>query len=65
MVKINSCPKCGSNKIKWENPQLGTWKCLKCGYHGKIVIEKDNLDKQAKEAKKMEKLQKKIMRGRL
>jgi hypothetical protein len=45
-------------------PDSGTWKCENCGYQGSIVIEDGNLEKQIKTSKKMEKLQKKMLRGR-
>ncbi len=64
MVKSRSCPECGSNKIKWDNPETGTWKCQNCGYQGSMVIENSNSNKQLKEAKKLEKLQKKLLKGR-
>jgi ribosomal protein L37AE/L43A len=62
MSKTNSCPECGSKNIKWHNPQLSLWKCENCGYQGSVIIEDVNLEKQIKEAKKMEKLQKKLLR---
>ena len=65
MVKTHSCPKCGSNKIKILVPQTGIWTCLKCGYQGGILIEDSNMEKQIKAANKMDKLSKKLMRGRL
>ena len=64
MVKITSCPKCGSKKIKVLVPQTGIWTCLKCGYQGGVLIEDSNMEKQIKDAKKMDKLSKKLMRGR-
>lgn len=64
MSKTKSCPECGSSKIKWDNPEAGTWKCQKCGYAGSMVVEGPDL-KQLKEARKMEKLQKKLLRGRI
>ena len=66
MAKINSYPNCGSKRIKYEYiyEGSGTWKCQKCGYQGSIVIEDGNLEKMLKESKKMEKLQKKLFRGR-
>ncbi len=64
MGKKTSCPKCGSKKIKILVPQTGIWTCQKCGYQGGIIIEDGNMEKQIKSAKKMEKLSKKLMRGR-
>ena len=46
------------------DPNMSFWQCQKCGYRGSGVIEDGDLDKKVKEAKKMEKLQKKLMRGR-
>jgi ribosomal protein L37AE/L43A len=60
MAKVNSCPQCGSKKIKLHVPQTSIWKCEKCGYQGSVVIEDGNLEKQIKETKKMEKLSKKL-----
>ena len=65
MGKITSCPKCGSKKIKILVPQTGVWTCLKCGYQGGILIKDSNMEKQIKAAKKMDKLSKKLIRGRL
>jgi ribosomal protein L37AE/L43A len=64
MVKQKFCPQCGSKKIKWIDPNMSFWQCQKCGYRGSGVIEDGDLDKKVKEAKKMEKLQKKLMRRR-
>jgi len=61
---VTSCPKCGSKKIKWFNPEAGIWKCENCGYQGSFVLESSKTNKQLKESKKMEKLQKKLLRGR-
>ncbi|MGZ4857153.1 MAG: hypothetical protein ACXVZU_02170 [Methanobacteriaceae archaeon] len=60
MAKVNSCPQCGSKKIKLHVPQTSIWKCEKCGYQGSVVIEDGNLEKQIKETRKMEKLRKKL-----
>jgi ribosomal protein L37AE/L43A len=57
-------PACNSKKYKLFIPDSGTWKCENCGYQGSIVIEDGNLEKQIKTSKKMEKLQKKMLRGR-
>ncbi len=62
MVKANVCPQCGSRKFKLRIPETSLWKCEKCGYQGTIVIEDGNLGKKVKEARKMEKLQKKLFR---
>ena len=60
MAKVNSCPQCGSKKIKLHVPQnTSTWKCENCGYQGSVVIEDSNLEKQIKEAKKNRKTQQK------
>lgn len=64
MGKTPSCPKCGSKMMKIHNPQAPVWECRKCGYTGSVVIEDGNIEKQIKEAKKMDKLSKKLMRGR-
>jgi ribosomal protein L37AE/L43A len=64
MVKANVCPQCGSRKYKLHIPETSLWKCEKCGYQGTIVIEDGNLEKKVKEARKMDKLQKKLLRGR-
>jgi ribosomal protein L37AE/L43A len=60
MSKINSCPRCGSKKMKILIPQTGIWKCQKCGYQGSVVIEDGNIEKQLKETRKMEKLNRKL-----
>lgn len=64
MTKINSCPRCGSKKYKLQIPQTSQWKCESCGYQGPVVIEDGNLEKHVREAKKMDKLQKKMLRGK-
>ena len=64
MAKANVCPQCGSRKFKLRIPETSLWKCEKCGYQGTIVIEDGNLEKKVKEARKMDKLQKKLLRGR-
>jgi len=61
MTKKTFCPRCGSHKIKYEDPQLTVWKCHQCGYQGSIVVEDGNLEKKIREAKKMEKLSQKIL----
>ena len=40
------------------------WICKKCGYRGTISVEDGNLEKQIKELKKMEKLNRKLLRPR-
>ncbi|HMK53320.1 MAG TPA: hypothetical protein VK444_00905 [Methanobacteriaceae archaeon] len=60
MTKKTYCPRCGSKKIKWHDPQMGLWECMGCGYRGSIVIEDSNVEKNVKEAKKMDKLTKKL-----
>jgi ribosomal protein L37AE/L43A len=62
MTKITSCPRCGSKRIKKDH-QLAIWDCKKCGYQGGVVVEDGNLEKQVREARKMDKLQKKMLRG--
>jgi len=38
------CPNCGSNNIKWVNPQMWSlWICWDCGYQGPVVIEEEEL----------------------
>ncbi len=64
MTKTSSCPKCGSKKMKIHNPQAPVWECSKCGYSGSVVVEDGNLEKQIKSLKKMDKLSKKLIRGR-
>lgn len=60
MAKKTFCPHCKSNKIKYEDPQLSIWKCRNCGYEGSIVIENGNVDKNVKNARKMDKLTKRL-----
>lgn len=62
LVKKSHCPQCGSRNIKWIDPQMSIWRCSKCGYRGSVVLEDGNLEKQVKEARKMEKLSKKLLR---
>jgi len=62
MVKKTHCPQCGSGNIKWIDPQMSMWRCSKCGYRGSVVLEDGNLEKQVKEARKMKKLSKKLLR---
>jgi len=64
MTKTSSCPRCGSKKMKIHNPQAPVWECSNCGYQGAVVVEDCNLEKQIKDLKKMDKLSKKLMRGR-
>ncbi|MDG3547718.1 hypothetical protein [Methanobacterium formicicum] len=64
MVKSNVCPQCGSRKYKLRIPETSLWKCENCGYTGSVVIEDGNLERKVKEARKMDKLQKKLFRGR-
>lgn len=56
MAKKNLCPRCGSKKMKWQDPQLGLWECKKCGYRGSVVVEDSSVEKKVREAKKMERL---------
>jgi ribosomal protein L37AE/L43A len=60
MAKKNFCPRCGSNKMKWKDPQMGLWECRKCGYRGSVVVEDGNIEKNIKESRKMDKLSKKL-----
>ena len=64
MGKTKLCPKCGSKRIKIR-AQTGIWTCMKCGYQGGVLIEDSKMEKQINDAKKMDKLSKKLMRGRL
>lgn len=64
MSKKVRCPKCGSKKMTLHIPQTSIWKCANCGYTGAVFIEDGNLEKQLKETRKMEKLSKKLLRGR-
>ena len=64
MAKKNFCPKCGSKKIKLKIPQTGIWECRNCGYRGSVVVEDGNVDKNIKDAQKMDKLYKKLSRRR-
>lgn len=63
MTKKTFCPNCGSHKVKYEQiyEGTGTWKCYHCGYQGSIVMEDGNLEKKLVEAKKMEKLSRKLL----
>lgn len=63
MATTRTCPECNSKKYKLFIPDSGTWKCENCGYQGSIVVEDGNLEKQMKEARKMQKLSKKLLRG--
>ena len=65
MGKIKLCPKCGSKRIKILVPQTGIWICMKCGYQGGVLIEDSKMERQINDAKKMDKLSKKLMKGRL
>jgi ribosomal protein S27AE len=60
MTKTTSCPQCGSKKMKMHNPQTSIWKCGKCGYQGSVTIEDGNLEKNIKDARKMDKLSRKL-----
>jgi len=61
MTKTSSCPKCGSKKMKMHNPQLNIWECAKCGYRGPVAVEDGNIEKNIRDAKKMDKLSKKLL----
>ncbi|MGB9979825.1 YheV family putative metal-binding protein [Methanobacterium sp.] len=56
MTKKNLCPKCGSKKMKWQDPQLGIWECKNCGYRGSVAVKDGSVEKKVREAKKMEML---------
>jgi ribosomal protein L37AE/L43A len=58
------CPKCGSKKMKMHVPQTSIWKCGKCGYQGPVFLEDGNFGKTSKNLEKMDKLSKKLLRGR-
>lgn len=61
MAKKNFCPKCGSKKMKIHTPQTSIWECAKCGYIGSVAVEDGNIEKNIREAKKMDKLSKKLL----
>jgi len=63
MAKKSFCPRCGSKRIKYEQiyEGSGTWKCYNCGYEGSIVVEDGNIEKNISEARKMDKLSKKLL----
>ncbi|UTB31923.1 MAG: hypothetical protein NKF70_10490 [Methanobacterium sp. ERen5] len=63
-MSSSSCPRCGSKMMKIHNPNAPLWECSKCGYTGSVVIRDGNIEKQLKETKKLEKLSKKMLRGR-
>lgn len=50
--------------MKLHVPQTSIWKCQKCGYIGAVFIKDGNIEKQLKEARKMDKLSKKLIKGR-
>jgi len=64
MSNKTHCPNCGSKKMKLHVPQTSIWKCQKCGYIGAVFIKDGNIEKQLKEARKMDKLSKKLIKGR-
>lgn len=63
-MSTSSCPRCGSKMMKIHNPNTPLWECSKCGYTGPVVIRDGNIEKQLRETKKLEKLSKKMLRGR-
>ncbi len=61
MTKKTFCPNCGSHKMKLTEPYEGLWRCLHCGYQGTIIVQDGNLEKKLVEAKKMEKMSRKLL----
>lgn len=61
MAKKNFYPRCGSKKIKWQDPQMALWECRNCGYKGSVVVEDGNIEKNIEEARKKDKLSKKLL----
>lgn len=66
MSKKTHCPKCGSKMVDMDVSGYSAtiWKCKKCGYSGPVVVEDGNIEKQLKEARKIEKLRNKIYKRR-
>ena len=60
MAKKNFCPRCGSKKIKWQDPQMGLWDCKIVDIVVYVIFEDGNIEKSIKNAKKMRKLTKKL-----
>ncbi len=65
MSKKVHCPQCGSKNMIQNVPytNLG-WICKRCGYRGTVSVEDGDLEKQIKEIRKLEKLNKKLLRRR-
>jgi ribosomal protein L37AE/L43A len=61
MAKKTFCPRCGSKKMKRQDPQMTLWECAKCGYIGSVAVEDGNIEKNISEAKKMDKLSRKLL----
>ncbi|MDP3065114.1 MAG: hypothetical protein Q8N08_00065 [Methanobacteriaceae archaeon] len=40
---------------------MGLWECSKCGYNGSVIIENGNLEKNVKEAHKLDNLSKNLL----
>ena len=66
MSKKINCPNCGSHDMQMDVQGYSAtiWKCKRCGYSGPIAIMDGNIEKQLKEVHKMDKLSKKLLRGR-
>ena len=67
MTKKTFCPQCSSKKMKIHNhnPSLNIWKCSKCGYQGPVAVEDGSIEKNINEARKMEKLSRKLSKPKV